>query len=145
MQRNFVGLSGGFNFQFFLKTQFVEGVVMKSKILSALVILLFCSNAFSANGFLRGRTITGVGIHYVGSNSLLLININGDKSSMIPCASTGRLAINSTSPHYKELVSLVFAAYLSGQNNVDIYVADTCNYFGNAQDIISIKVGDIPW
>ncbi len=48
-------------------------------------------------------------------------------------------------PHFKELVSLTIAANISGQRTVDILVADTCGYHSNAQDILGVKIGVIPW
>ena len=80
-----------------------------------------------------------------GGNSILFIDIDGDKSGMASCASTRRFAINSSAPHYKEMVSIAMTAYASAQKSVDLTVSDTCNHFGNAQDLIGIKMGIMPW
>ncbi|WP_325892217.1 hypothetical protein [Grimontia sp. NTOU-MAR1] len=108
------------------------------------ILFLFCSSV-SAASYFRARTIIGAGIYYSENRSILMIDISGDKSGMPQCASTRRLAISSTAPHYKEMVTIAMTAYTSQQNNVDIYVSDTCNHWGNAQDILGIKMGTIPW
>ncbi|MBO2587801.1 hypothetical protein [Shewanella algae] len=110
-----------------------------------LMVYLFCSNAFAANYYYRERTIIGAGIYYSGDKSILIIDIDGDKSGMSACASSRRFAISSTAPHYKEMVSIAMTAYASVQNSVDLYVTDTCNHWGNAQDLLGIKMGKMPW
>ena len=110
----------------------------------ALTLLFISSNAF-AGSYYRDRTITGVGIYYVGDESVLLIDISGAKTGIPACANSKRLAINSSAPHYKEMVSIAMAANVSGQKTVDIYVTDTCRYYGNAQDILGIKMGIMSW
>ena len=110
-----------------------------------LVAILTISFEAFGDSYYRNRTIVGAGIYYSGNISILLFGIDGDKSGMVPCASSGRFTINSNAPHYKEIVSLVLTAYASKQNTVDLYVTESCNYFGNAQDVLGVKMGDIPW
>ena len=102
-------------------------------------------SSLSASSYYRARTIIGAGIYSNGGKSILFIDIDGDKSGMASCASTHRFAINSSAPHYKEMVSIAMTAYASGQKSVDLIVADTCNYWGNAQDLIGIKMGSMPF
>jgi len=115
------------------------------KVLFAFMAVVFLNNSVFAVSYYRDRTITGVGIYYAGDKSVLLIDIDGSKAGMPTCASTARLAINSSAPHYKEMVSIAMAANISGQNTVDVYVTGTCDYYGNAQDILGIKMGTMPW
>ncbi len=72
---------------------------MNKIILIILTMSVLSSNAF-AGSYYRDRTITGVGIYYVGDKSVLLIDIDGAKTGMPACASTGRLAINSSAPPF---------------------------------------------
>ena len=113
--------------------------------LFAFMMVIFVSNSVSAASYYRDRTITGVGIYYAGNESVLLIDIDGSKAGMPTCASSARLAINSTAPHYKEMVSLAMAANVSSQNTIDVYVTESCDYYSNAQDILGIKMGTMPW
>jgi len=115
------------------------------KYVSLLIISIFFCSSVSATNYYRERTIIGAGISIVGGKSLLFIDIAGDKSGMPACAVTRRFAINSSAPHYKEMVSIAMTAYASDQKTVDLHVADTCNYYGNAQDLIGIKIGNMPW
>ncbi|MFY2509445.1 hypothetical protein ACN3E9_14495 [Vibrio pectenicida] len=106
---------------------------------------LFITTSVMAADYYRNKTIVGAGIYYNGGNSILFIDIDGDKSGMPACASSGRLAIDSTAPNFKEMVSFALTAYTSKQNSVDIYVTPTCNYWSNSQDIKGIKIGSMPF
>ena len=108
-------------------------------------ILLLFSNVLIANTYFRNTKILAAGIYYSGDRSILLINFEGHNTTMASCATTKRFAISSSAPHYKEMVSLVMTAYVSGQTSVDVYASDTCNHWGNAQDIRGIKMGPMPW
>jgi hypothetical protein len=55
------------------------------------------------------------------------------------------ISISSSSPHYKEMVSIAMAAYATKDSTVDITLRDSCNSFGNAQDMIGLKAGTMPW
>ena len=114
------------------------------KYLVFMIVILFSSNSFSAS-YLRDRVITGVGITYEDGKSVLLLTVDGAKTNIPACAATGRFGINSSSPHYKEMVSLVLTAYASKQKTVDIAVVESCNYHHNSQDMVGIKMGSIPW
>jgi len=107
--------------------------------------LTFATSTSATNDYIRNTTIVGAGISIIGNKNLLMINVDGDKSNFPECAFTGRLAINSDAPHFKDLVSIALAAQVSKQNTVDVYYTKTCNYFSNAADIIGIKMGQIPW
>jgi hypothetical protein len=121
-------------------------VYIVKKIITVFAVLMAIQSTSSyANQYFRGRTITGVGVYTQGSASILLFKISGDISGNAPCAVTGRFSINSTSPNYKEMVSLVLSAYHSKENNVDINVLPSCSAFGNAQDVLGVKIGDMPW
>ncbi|MGF1863697.1 hypothetical protein L4D15_00260 [Enterovibrio norvegicus] len=115
------------------------------KIIAFLILVLFCSSLSAASSYYRSRTIVGAGIYFDGAKSILIIDINGAKPGLPSCATTNRLAISSTAPHYKEIVSIVMTAYTSNQNNVDIFVTDTCEHWGNSQDILGVKMGSIAW
>lgn len=117
---------------------------MNKHIMLTLLIIFFSPNLFASDYF-RGVTIKGVGVSVIGDKSLLFIDIAGDKSGMAECAVTGRFAINSSAPHYKEMVSIAMTAYASAQKTVDLHVSNTCNYFGNSQDLRGIKMGTMPW
>lgn len=95
--------------------------------------------------YYRNRTIIGAAVYYYGSKSILFIDIDGDKSGMASCASSGRFAIDSTTPNFKEMVSIALTAYTSKEKSVDIYVNPTCNHWGNSQDITGIKIGTMPF
>ncbi|ACA85765.1 hypothetical protein [Shewanella woodyi] len=114
------------------------------KVVIVTILLIFTCDAFSSTRF-RNVTITGAGVFLSGGKGILLININGDKSSMEECATTKRFAIDSNVPNYQEMVSLAMTAYISGQTNVDLYVTESCNSWGNAQDLRGIKMGTMPW
>ncbi|GLT19417.1 hypothetical protein GCM10007938_31990 [Vibrio zhanjiangensis] len=114
------------------------------KLLFILCGLVITTNVL-AEDYYRNRTIVGAGIYYSGANSILFIDIDGDKSGMPACASTRRLAIDSTAPNFKEMVSFALTAYTSKQNSVDINVTPTCNYWSNSQDIKGIKMGVMPF
>jgi len=117
---------------------------MLKKLLVSLSFFIVCESALAAD-YYRDRVITGVGIYHQGGESVLLIDISGTKDALPTCASSGRLAISSSAPHYKETVALAMAAKISGDTAVAVYVTGTCNYFGNAQDILGVKMGDIAW
>ena len=122
------------------------GDSMKKCISILIFFSITCSSVFANNShYYRGRTIIGAGISFSGDKSILLIDIDGDTSGMPSCAVTGRFAISSSAPHYKEMVSIAMTAYASAQKSVDLYVSNTCNHFGNAQDLIGIKMGIMPW
>lgn len=112
---------------------------------SVIFTLLFISVEALASTRFRDVTITGVGVFLSGGKGILLINIDGDKSSMVECASTGRFAIDSSVPNYQEMVSMAMTAYVSGQTSISLHVTDTCSSWGNAQDVRGIKMGTMPW
>ncbi|NOU52328.1 hypothetical protein HG263_17515 [Pseudoalteromonas sp. JBTF-M23] len=114
------------------------------RMLIVILGLLMCKNVFAAD-YYRGRTIIGVGVYSTGSNSILLIDVDGDKSGLPACAATKRFAISSTAPHYKEVMSLAMTAYAKQDNTVDIRVLNSCGYFVNAADILGIKTGVMPF
>tara|TARA_R110002072_G_scaffold33030_7_gene100242 strand:+ start:715 stop:1065 length:351 start_codon:yes stop_codon:yes gene_type:complete len=116
---------------------------MKKLIVGLAVFLV--STAAMSDGYYRARTIIGAGIFYKADESMLLIDFDGSKAGMPECANTGRLAITSSVPHYKELVSIAMTAYVSKESNVDIYVKETCDYSSNSQDILGIKMGSMVW
>ena len=114
------------------------------KLVLLLVGVLFFNSASAAEYF-RGRTITGVGVFYSGAKSILFITIDGDKSSMSPCANSKRFAIDSNTPNFKEMVSAAMTAYATKDKKVDLIVNKTCNHWGNSQDLLGIKIGDMHW
>ncbi|MEC4729042.1 hypothetical protein HWQ46_26370 [Shewanella sp. D64] len=109
-----------------------------------MILFLFACDAFSSTRF-RGVTITGAGVFLSGGKGVLLINIDGDSSSMSSCATTKRFAIDSSVPNYQEIVSMAMTAYISGETNIDLYVAESCSSWGNAQDVRGIKMGTMSW
>jgi hypothetical protein len=111
-----------------------------------LIVLLlgFCANA-NADHYYRNVTITAAGIAGSGGKSILYVDFIGDKAGMAACAITRRLAIDSGAPQYKEMVAIALMAYAKADTKVDILVNDSCNYWGNAEDIVGIKMGDMPW
>jgi len=115
------------------------------KSISLLIFLTLFVSSVSAGDYYRERSIIGAGIYYTGEKSLLIIDIDGDKSGMAVCATTRRFSISSDAPHYKEMVKIAMAAYTSGQKTVDLYVKDSCNYWGNSQDLLGIKMGKMPF
>ena len=98
-----------------------------------------------ASEYFRGRTIIGAGVFAYDGKSILLVDISGDKSTMPACANTGRFAIDSSSPGFKETVAAVMTAYAKGDTNVDLIAHSSCNSWSNAQDFFGIKMGTIPW
>ncbi len=121
----------------------VEKIMVYIKL--GIFALLFISlEALSSTRF-RDVTITGAGVFLSGSKGILLINIDGDKTSMAECASTGRFAIDSSVLNYQEMVSMAMTAYVSGQNSISLYVSESCTSWGNAQDVRGIKMGAMPW
>lgn len=95
--------------------------------------------------YFRDRTIIGAGVFVHGDKSILLIDISGDKSTMPACANTGRFAIDSGSPGFKETVTVVMTAYAKGEDNVELVANRSCKSWGNAQDFFGIKIGSMPW
>ncbi|ABE53440.1 hypothetical protein Sden_0143 [Shewanella denitrificans OS217] len=67
-----------------------------------LIVLLlgFCVNA-NADHYYRNVTITGAGIYGSGGKSILFVDFIGDKAGMTACATTKRLAIDSSTPQFK--------------------------------------------
>jgi len=43
------------------------------------------------------------------------------------------------------MVSIVMTAYATGEKSVDLLVDTTCNNWSNAQDLLGIKIGKMPW
>lgn len=120
--------------------------MLKIKNLAAgLFLLLFSLPTLQAAEYFRDRTIIGAGVFASAGKSILLIDISGDKSTMPACATTGRFAIDSSSPAFKDVVALVMTAYAKGDTNVDINATGSCIGWANAQDFIGIKVGTMPW
>ncbi|MBL4829229.1 MAG: hypothetical protein JKY55_04970 [Aliivibrio sp.] len=116
---------------------------MKGK--GLLFITAFMSfNLMSADYFID-RAIIGIGAYSSGDFSVLFINVDGDKRSMASCATTERFAISSTAANYKEMVTLAMTAYAAKDKHVELIVSDTCNHWGNSQDVLGIKVGEITW
>lgn len=109
-----------------------------------LFFIIVLQPAIAAEYF-RGRTIVGAGVFVHGDKSILLIDISGDKSAMPACATTGRFAIDSGSPGFKETVAVVMTAYAKGENNVELIANSSCTSWGNAQDFFGIKIGSMPW
>ena len=118
--------------------------VTKWVVVFAAAIALYVPDTQAAEYF-RGRTIIGAGVFVYGDKSILLVDISGDKSNMPACASTGRFAIDSSSPGFKETVAVVMTAYTKGDNNVDLITNSSCTSWGNAQDLSGIKIGTMPW
>ncbi|QDO85864.1 hypothetical protein FM037_24645 [Shewanella psychropiezotolerans] len=112
--------------------------------LAIFTLVFIAVEVFSSTRF-RDVTITGAGVFLSGDKRILLINIDGDKSSMVECATTGRFAIDSSVPNYQEMVSMVMTAYVSGQTSISLHVIETCSSWGNAQDVRGIKMGAMPW
>lgn len=113
------------------------------KILITLSILFIGSSLF-ADTYFRNRTITGISIYYAENRSVLFLTIDGDVSAMNDkCVHANRFAIDSTMPHFKEIVSVALSAYVSKEKTVDIYARDNCIFWGDAQDLIAIKVGNM--
>ncbi len=116
---------------------------MKGK--GILFLLAFVSfNIVSAEYFID-RTIVGTGIYSSGEFRVLFVNVDGDIREMAPCATSERFAISSTAANYDEMVTLVMTAYAAKEKHVDLLVSDSCKHWGDAQDILGIKVGMIPW
>ncbi|WFB46714.1 hypothetical protein [Vibrio coralliilyticus] len=116
---------------------------MKKSTLFFIGLLFF--NSASAVEYFRGRTIVGTGIYYSGAKSILFVDIDGDKSSMSSCATSGRFAIDSNTPNFKEMVSIAMTAYATKDKSVDLIVNTTCNHWSNSQDLLGIKIGVMPW
>ncbi|KAF7786132.1 hypothetical protein PRUB_a0603 [Pseudoalteromonas rubra] len=36
-------------------------------------------------------------------------------------------------------------AYATGEKSVDLAASETCNHWGNAQDLLGIKIGSMVW
>ena len=115
------------------------------KKVTLLIISLLVANSVSATQYFRDRTIIGAGVYYSGSKSILFIDIDGDKTGMAACATTKRFAIDSTTPNFKEMVSIAMTAYATGENSVDLSVNPTCNHWSNSQDLRGIKIGKMPF
>lgn len=115
------------------------------KFAAGLFLLLFSLPIVQAAEYFRDRTIIGAGVFASAGKSILLIDISGDKSTMPACATTGRFAIDSSSPAFKDVVALVMTVYAKGETNVDINATSSCTSWANAQDFIGIKVGTMPW
>ena len=116
-----------------------------SKVIMLLVCLMMSEAVIADAFYYRNRTITGVGVYYTGDKSLLLFSISGPLDGKPSCAATNRMAISSSAPQYKEIVSLVMTAYATKDSKVDVYVTDSCKHWGNAQDILGVKMGDMVW
>lgn len=133
---------------YFIVWLFIDKIIKKGinmkRILPTITILLIGSSLF-ADTYFRDRTITGAGVYYTAlGKSVLFITLDGDNSTMKDCGkTTNRFAINSSLPHFKEIVSLVLNAYVSKENKVDILAGEDCTYFPNAQDFTAIKVGNM--
>jgi hypothetical protein len=109
------------------------------------VVLFIASTSAYADHYYRNVTITAAGIYGSNGQSILFVDFNGDKTTMTACAATKRLAINSSAPHFKEMVAIAFTAYAKADNKVDILVNESCNYWSNAEDLAGIKMGNMPW
>ena len=128
----------------FLITVDITHMNISKTIFVGIILLCFAPKLFAAH-YYRNVEITAAGIYGQNGKSILFINISGDKSGMPGCASTGRLAINSDAPQFKDLVSIALSAYALNDLQVDVHANDTCEYFGNAEDILGIKMGAMPW
>jgi len=115
------------------------------KVIVIVMFLLVAAESLAGQSYFRGRTIVGAGVYAQGGKSILFVKVDGDLSGMENCANSLRFAVNDDLPHFKELVSVALTAYASGKNNVDVFVKGSCNYFGNAQDILGIKIGEMAW
>ena len=115
------------------------------KLIVALTFMMVVQVDVYAAHYYRNVTIKGAGIYSSGGKRILLIDITGNKSGMAGCATTKRLALSDNSPHYEEMVAIALAAYTSKDTQVDVYVTETCNHWGNAEDILGIKMGAMPW
>ncbi|KZN61379.1 hypothetical protein [Pseudoalteromonas luteoviolacea] len=114
------------------------------KVIVSIIFLLFVNSVFASDYF-RERTIIGAGVYASGDKSILFVHVNGDKSSMASCASSQRFAIDSTSPNFKEMVSIALTAYATKEKTVELVTTPTCKSWGNAQDLLGIKIGSMPW
>ncbi|MDK1311064.1 hypothetical protein [Pseudoalteromonas ardens] len=117
------------------------------KRVKAFVLLLGMTTMGSvhATEYFRERTIIGAGVYFSGSKSILFVSIDGDKSGMSPCATTRRFAIDDSMPNFDEMVSIAMTAYATGEKSVDLAASKTCNHWGNAQDLLGIKIGSMVW
>ncbi|WP_125717200.1 hypothetical protein [Pseudoalteromonas rubra] len=112
------------------------------KAIFALLAILFSSNLLASD--FKGKKLTGAAVYNHGGKSILFVMIN-DTNQMAACASTKRFAIDSTAANFQEVVSIAMMAYATG-NTVHIKgIKDSCNYWGNAQDMKGIAVGSIPF
>lgn len=115
------------------------------KKVTLLITSLLIANSVSAAQYFRDRAIIGAGVYYSGSKSILFIDIDGEKTGMAACATTKRFAIDSTTPNFKEMVSIAMTAYATGDRTVDLVVNPSCKHWGNSQDLTGIKMGKMPF
>ncbi|WP_444996098.1 hypothetical protein [Aliikangiella sp. IMCC44359] len=112
---------------------------MKKLILVSLLVG-FISPAFAELKSHSGK-ITGYIVSKQGVEKLFFLKLEGITAG--GCSSTGRLAIDSSSPSFDATQSAIMAAFHS-KTDVNIYYNDTCNTGQNAWDILWVCVGDIP-
>jgi hypothetical protein len=85
-------------------------------------------------------TISGFIPYSSGDKRILIFKLDGNVTG--GCNTTGRFAIDDTSPRYEATLSAVLASY-HAQTKVRVNYFPTCNAWGNSADINFICVGDI--
>jgi len=86
--------------------------------------------------------ITGFSPYSSGTTQIILFKTS-TLANTPACNFTQRFAMNSNNPRFANTVSAVMAAYAAGKP-VQVKGLDTCNVWGNAEDLDYICVGDMP-
>lgn len=108
------------------------------------LVLLYFALAASSLGLCGEGTgkITGFVPYFVGADEAIIImtqSITGTSA----CNTTARFAMKSSDPKFKGTRAAAMAAYLAA-SPVVLRGANTCNTFGNSEDLLYMCVGSIP-
>lgn len=76
-----------------------------------------------------------------GGKEIFVIQLQGNATG--GCNSSGRFAISTDAPMFKNTAAALMAAYHT-QADVTVYYSQSCNALGNAWDISYVCVGNVP-
>lgn len=102
------------------------------------VLLSLC--ALSAHGDSQSGKVIGFLPYTNSGKEVLLLKVQGNNSG--GCNSSGRYAIDNTSPHFKMTYAAILAAFHS-QTDVFVAYSQSCNSWSNAWDVTYVCSGGI--
>ncbi|GAB6262567.1 hypothetical protein [Photobacterium sp. 53610] len=104
------------------------------------IATLIALTSFSVNASVQSGVISGYIPYSHEQKEIIIFQLNNNVAQ--GCNTTGRFAMDSTSPRYPATLSAVLAAYHS-KSPIRVNYLDTCNAWGNSADVDYICVGDV--